>query len=198
VPGPHRLPARPRPHHPQQIVSPPQTQDIHRSRGGPLPHPAHAHPRGRSDSTDNRQSPAHQRGPYRGDRSRPRPRPHSFWGIPGRRPSDEVCREFILRRRFQAQRAELRVVDVLEKKGLGLNLTHEVRDGILHHSKGKADLSVDGNRPSTLEGQGGEDQRPNSLYQSRYRRCHRAGIICANNLPVEAVELLGTTRPRSE
>jgi hypothetical protein len=30
----------------------------------------------------------------------------------------------------------LRVVDILEHNGEGLNLTHEVRDGILKHSKG--------------------------------------------------------------
>ena len=45
---------------------------------------------------------------------------------------------------FEHSRQSLRVVDVLEKKGQGLNLTFEVRDGILNHqTKGK---------PSTLEG----------------------------------------------
>ena len=34
----------------------------------------------------------------------------------------------------------LRVVDILEKDGEGLNLTIEVRDGILKHSKGKGDI----------------------------------------------------------
>jgi dGTPase len=49
----------------------------------------------------------------------------------------------------------LRVVDVLEKDGLGLNLTHEVRDGILKHSKGKGKIIPEdpAERAVTLEGQ---------------------------------------------
>jgi dGTPase len=55
----------------------------------------------------------------------------------------------------------LRIVDELEKSGQGLNLTWEVRDGILHHSKGKSDLLVGQSldkwlargKPATLEGQ---------------------------------------------
>ena len=45
---------------------------------------------------------------------------------------------------FEHNEQGLRVVDELENDGKGLNLTHEVRDGILHHKK-------DGN-PMTLEG----------------------------------------------
>ena len=49
----------------------------------------------------------------------------------------------------------LRVVEKLEKDGRGLNLTFEVRDGIVKHSKGKGEiLSTDPNcRALTLEGQ---------------------------------------------
>ena len=46
----------------------------------------------------------------------------------------------------------LRVVEVLEKDGQGLNLTAEVRDGILRHSKGKGNVLLQGNQKSlTLE-----------------------------------------------
>ncbi len=38
---------------------------------------------------------------------------------------------------FHHVRQSLRVVEVLEKDGRGLNLTYEVRDGILKHSKGQ-------------------------------------------------------------
>jgi dGTPase len=41
---------------------------------------------------------------------------------------------------FRHGRQSLRVVDVLEKEGVGLNLTFEVRDGILKHSKGRGPL----------------------------------------------------------
>ncbi len=44
----------------------------------------------------------------------------------------------------------LRVVDRLERGGKGLNLTHEVREGIVHHSKGKGEILAAG---ATLEAQ---------------------------------------------
>ncbi|MDY6844301.1 MAG: deoxyguanosinetriphosphate triphosphohydrolase [Thermodesulfobacteriota bacterium] len=49
----------------------------------------------------------------------------------------------------------LRVVDILEREGSGLNLTFEVRDGIVKHSKGKGKIvDLQGNGiPCTLEGQ---------------------------------------------
>lgn len=48
----------------------------------------------------------------------------------------------------------LRVVDILEKDGQGLNLTLEVRDGIVKHSKGRGDILLDKkNSAVTLEGQ---------------------------------------------
>lgn len=56
---------------------------------------------------------------------------------------------------FRHHEQSLRVVDRLEKDGRGLNLTFEVRDGILKHSKGKSHpVLVDaGKGPATLEGQ---------------------------------------------
>lgn len=44
---------------------------------------------------------------------------------------------------FRHVRQSLRVVEVLEKDGAGLNLTAEVRDGILKHSKGTGPLLSD-------------------------------------------------------
>ncbi len=52
---------------------------------------------------------------------------------------------------FHHVRQSLRVVDVLEREGRGLNLTAEVRDGILRHTKGKGAVLVDGGEPLTLE-----------------------------------------------
>jgi dGTPase len=48
----------------------------------------------------------------------------------------------------------LRVVDVLENNGSGLNLTHEVRDGIVKHSKGYGEVipTKDSDLPITAEG----------------------------------------------
>jgi len=49
----------------------------------------------------------------------------------------------------------LRVVDVLENRGRGLNLTWEVRNGIVKHSKGQKDLLPEqaSEIPATMEGQ---------------------------------------------
>lgn len=54
---------------------------------------------------------------------------------------------------FRHNEQSLRVVDVLEKDGKGLNLTHEVREGILKHTKGKGDIIAkdDVDKPSTRE-----------------------------------------------
>ena len=56
---------------------------------------------------------------------------------------------------FHHVKQSLRVVDLLEKDGKGLNLTYEVRDGILKHSKGQGGLLTPNgsSRAQTLEGQ---------------------------------------------
>lgn len=55
---------------------------------------------------------------------------------------------------FDHYKQSLRVVDFLERSGEGLNLTHEVRNGIAKHSKGKGQIIPDtpAERPATLEG----------------------------------------------
>lgn len=55
---------------------------------------------------------------------------------------------------FRHYEQSLRVVDLLEKKGSGLNLTHEVRDGIARHSKGRRDILPEdiSELPATMEG----------------------------------------------
>jgi dGTPase len=55
---------------------------------------------------------------------------------------------------FSHYRQSLRVVDVLENNGVGLNLTYEVRDGIVKHSKGYGQVLPDNDRdlPVTAEG----------------------------------------------
>jgi dGTPase len=56
---------------------------------------------------------------------------------------------------FHHAKQSLRVVDQLEREGTGLNLTQEVRDGILKHSKGKGPILSDNPNLTamTLEGQ---------------------------------------------
>lgn len=56
---------------------------------------------------------------------------------------------------FDHYKQSLRVVDFLERDGRGLNLTHEVRNGIVKHSKGKGLIIPDrkSDRAATIEGQ---------------------------------------------
>ena len=57
---------------------------------------------------------------------------------------------------FNHYEQSLRIVDILEHDGAGLNLTWEVRDGIARHSKGKSGMPVGADaahRASTIEGQ---------------------------------------------
>jgi dGTPase len=56
---------------------------------------------------------------------------------------------------FSHHHQSLRVVDLLEKGGQGLNLTLEVRNGIIKHSKGRGDIfsREDSDKAMTLEGQ---------------------------------------------
>jgi len=75
---------------------------------------------------------------------------HDLGHTPFGHAGEEVLRE-IYPGGFEHYEQSLRVVDILEKDGQGLNLTHEVRDGILRHSKGRGEIFSEGTE--TLEGQ---------------------------------------------
>src|SRR5919109_511574 len=58
---------------------------------------------------------------------------HPPFGHTGEEVLDEILYEHV-GRRFRHNEQSLRVVEILERDGRGLNLTAEVRDGILHHT----------------------------------------------------------------
>jgi len=78
---------------------------------------------------------------------------HGPYGHAGETALDAVYRQYDPHARFRHAEQGLRVVDVLERDGAGLNLTWEVRNGILHHSKGAADWTQHMAVAATLEGQ---------------------------------------------
>ncbi|MDD5748193.1 MAG: deoxyguanosinetriphosphate triphosphohydrolase [Actinomycetota bacterium] len=84
---------------------------------------------------------------------------------------------------FEHNRQSLRVVDFLEYDGLGLNLTWEVRDGILNHTG-------DG-MPGTLEGQIIRITDRIAYINHDIDDAIRAEIITFDMLPQEAVRVLG-------
>ncbi len=89
---------------------------------------------------------------------------------------------------FRHNEHSLRVVDVLEREGEGLNLTEEVRDGILNHTGSR--------RPSTLEGQIVRLVDRVAYINHDIDDALRAGILRAADLPAEEIELLGPTGSR--
>ena len=95
---------------------------------------------------------------------------------------------------FRHNEQSLRVVDLLEKDGQGLNLTWEVRNGILKHSKGEADiLGEEWENMSTLEGQVCKLADIVAYVNHDIGDAIRAGIISENDLPEQAVKILGHT-----
>ena len=118
---------------------------------------------------------------------------HTPFGHAGEAALDEVFREYVPNGGFRHSEQSLRVVDVLEKSGQGLNLTAEVRDGILHHSKGQADLSLDAAGPATLEGKVVKISDRVAYINHDIDDAVRAGVITPEDLPADAVETLGRT-----
>ncbi|WP_342745463.1 deoxyguanosinetriphosphate triphosphohydrolase [Thermodesulforhabdus norvegica] len=94
---------------------------------------------------------------------------------------------------FKHWEQSLRVVDVLEKGGRGLNLTHEVRDGILHHSKGRWGTIVSGRSrsPKTLEGQVVRVADIIAYLSHDLDDAMRAGMINENDVPEQIRKKLG-------
>ena len=93
---------------------------------------------------------------------------------------------------FRHYEQSLRVVDLLENDGRGLNLTWEVRDGILNHSKERADISGGGKgKPNTLEGEVCQIADAIAYINHDIGDAVRAGVITERDLPLSAVSVLG-------
>jgi dGTPase len=95
---------------------------------------------------------------------------------------------------FNHYHQSLRIVDLLENDRQGLNLTWEVRDGIAHHSKGKGGAPIGmppSERAKTLEGQIVRVADITAYVNHDIDDAQRAGILRAEDLPKNAVQLLG-------
>jgi dGTPase len=87
---------------------------------------------------------------------------------------------------FRHNEHSLRVVDHLERDGVGLNLTDQVRDGIVGHSS-RAPL------PSTLEGRIVRIMDRVAYLNHDIDDALRAGVLADQDLPGEAISVLGST-----
>jgi len=94
---------------------------------------------------------------------------------------------------FRHQEQSLRVVDVLEKDGDGLNLTYEVRMGIKAHAKGRGRFLPDGQDDPdlTLEAQLVRTADVMAYIAHDTDDALRGGVISASDLPPGVVAVLG-------
>jgi dGTPase len=94
---------------------------------------------------------------------------------------------------FHHVKQSLRVVEVLEREGRGLNLSAEVRDGILKHSKGKGHiLSENPNlKAMTLEGQIVRLADIVAYVNHDLDDAIRGGVLAFEEVPREILRVLG-------
>src|SRR5436190_21357691 len=91
--------------------------------------------------------------------------------------------------RFRHNHHSLRIVEVLERDGAGLNLTDQVRDGILRHTWSEPE-------PATLEGRVVRLGDRIAYINHDIDEAIRAGVLKADDLPRAEIELLGDSGSR--
>jgi dGTPase len=113
---------------------------------------------------------------------------HPAFGHIGEAVLDDCLRERF-GREFRHYEHSLRVVDVLERDGEGLNLCDDVRDGIARHS-GRAPV------PRTLEGRIVRLVDRVAYINHDIDDAVRAGVLREQELPSEPIAVLGATGSR--
>ena len=103
---------------------------------------------------------------------------HTPFGHAGERALDKVVPGG-----FRHYDQSLRVVERLEKAGKGLNLTYEVRDGIVCHTRGK--------EADTLEGRIVKLADKIAYINHDIDDAVRAGVMCEEDIPLEIRKALG-------
>lgn len=106
---------------------------------------------------------------------------HTPFGHAGEAALNSICEDG-----FTHFRQGIRVVEILEKKGRGLNLTKEVRDGILNHR-------TSGN-PSTLEGKVVRLSDKIAYINHDIDDAIRGRILKEEDLPEEYISVLGNSK----
>ena len=112
---------------------------------------------------------------------------HTPFGHAGEEEMDEICPDG-----FRHAEQSLRIVDRLEKDGAGLNLTWEVRQGIVSHSKPQGDfLDPALTKDLTLEGQICRVSDAIAYLNHDVADAFRAGMLRPERLPAEVIRTLG-------
>ena len=96
---------------------------------------------------------------------------------------------------FSHHKQSLRVVDVIENNGRGLNLTHEVRDGIIKHSKGYGKILPDdpAELACTIEGRIVRISDIMAYLNHDLDDAIRSGVIRENQVPEVCIRVIGRT-----
>jgi dGTPase len=118
---------------------------------------------------------------------------HDLGHTPFGHVGEEVLNE-LYKPGFSHNEQSLRVVEKLEKDGQGLNLTWEVRDGILNHSKTRENIQdEEAGKPGTLEGAVVKISDSVAYINHDIEDAIRAGMITEGDLPVLAIAKLGNS-----
>jgi len=114
---------------------------------------------------------------------------HAPFGHAGERALNKLMKDY---GGFHHARQSLRVVDFLEKDG-GLNLTEEVRNGIIAHTKGEKDINSGGlfSEPMTLEAEVVRISDRLAYINHDIDDAVRAGIIRHEDIPGDIRKLFG-------
>ena len=98
---------------------------------------------------------------------------------------------------FRHSHQSLRTVDFVEKQGKGLNLTWEVRNGIVNHSKPKGDFLTKQIIPDiSLEGQIVRISDAVAYLNHDLGDAFRSGVLSPNEIPKEVIDILGNTHAK--
>ncbi len=116
---------------------------------------------------------------------------HTPFGHSGEEALDEIFKD---KGGFRHYEHSLRVVDKLENEGKGLNLTYEVREGILKHSKGIGEIYKKSDMADTLEGQIIRFADVIAYINHDIEDAMRAGVISENDIPKSLRTVLGETK----
>ena len=121
---------------------------------------------------------------------------HDLGHTPFGHVGEEVLNE-IFADGFRHNEQSLRVVEVLEKDGQGLNLTREVREGILKHSKPREGiLGENWDTSDTLEGQICKIADSIAYVNHDIGDALRAGLITTEDLPRMVIAVLGDSHSK--
>ena len=109
--------------------------------------------------------------------------------------SGETTLKELYYNKFTHHKQSLRVVDFLEKNGRGLNLTHEVRNGIIKHSKGYGRVLPENPKdlPYTAEGRVVRVADIMAYLNHDLDDAIRSGVITEAQIPKSCIAHLGKT-----